>query len=83
MKAVADAPLKPLKSLRSVDPQTGLPFSLRDSANAIESLPEMLLELRDPSVMTEDEQQTVWTLLLYIKRPKKKGLWESEADLIG
>jgi hypothetical protein len=33
-------------------------------------LPTLLLELLDPTAMTDEEQQAVWTLLLYVKRPK-------------
>jgi hypothetical protein len=36
-------------------------------------LPTLLLELLDPSAMTEEEQKAVWTLLLYVKKPKKAG----------
>jgi len=32
---------------------------------------QMLLELLDPENMTEEETKGVWTLLLYVKKPKK------------
>lgn len=45
-------------------------------------LPGLLLELLDPMTMTEEEQQAVWTILLYIKRPKKPPTKTVE-ELIG
>ena len=34
-------------------------------------LPTLLLELLDPDAMSDEEQKAVWTLLLYVKKPKK------------
>jgi hypothetical protein len=36
-------------------------------------LPTQLLELLDPENMSDEEQKAVWTLLLYVKKPKKNG----------
>lgn len=37
----------------------------------VSDLPTLLLELLDPSAMTDEEQKAVWTLLLYVKKAKK------------
>jgi hypothetical protein len=42
----------------------------------------MLLELLDPAEMTDEETQAVWTLLLYVKRPKK-NMPDPVRDLVG
>jgi hypothetical protein len=38
---------------------------------------QMLLELLDPEKMTDEETKAVWTLLLYVKKPKKTAADQS------
>lgn len=51
-------------------PPGGGASSASDEPPKTSDLPTLLLELLDPSTMTDEEQKAVWTLLLYVKRPK-------------